>query len=672
MRRSLLLGLVAALVLLIIGISAGFSGHTRALTRERNELTHDAAEQAQVFNAYFARASSIILLTAHSSDFARFYAEPGNRDQRVRRGGPTVDAVNNALGYLEQLYPDRIGEACFIDASGAENARTVRGERASYADLSPDEAKNPFFAPSFALSKNQVYQAKPYVSPDTDEWVISNSTLVPMPDGSKPGIVHFEVTLDSFRREGIARSDRSVLVVDADSGQVVIDSTRPQESGAPLGDPTDNRFRSAVHAWGGTGRLQLDGHQAAYQRIAATPGNANHWYVVSVSDNAAGQLTGVGILPFVLVLAAALFIASLLVALRRGQRALVSAANTDALTGLYNRRQLVADLDTQLARASTADPVLLMLCDLNGFKAYNDTFGHPAGDALLARLGAALARDIAGHGRAYRIGGDEFCVLARPGRGGTDAIVKIAVWALSERGDGFTITTSHGAVLLPADAATATEAMRAVDLRMYENKNSSRVPPDAQTMNALLRTIHERDPQWAERLVSTADLAGAVCQQLNLPAADAARIRQAAQLHDIGKVGIPDEILRKPGRPTRQEWAFLQQAPAIGERIVLSAPALAAVAPLVRSARERFDGTGYPDRRTGEDIPLGARIIAVCAALTAMTSDRPYAERLDTATALDHLDRAAGTQFDPTVVTALRQAMLQPTAASHDAAQHDL
>src|SRR5919112_985106 len=94
MRRSLLLGLVGALILLIIGITAGFAGHTRALTRERNDLAHDAAEQAQVLNAYFARASSIILLTAHASDFRRFYAEPGDRDQRVRRGGGTPDPIN--------------------------------------------------------------------------------------------------------------------------------------------------------------------------------------------------------------------------------------------------------------------------------------------------------------------------------------------------------------------------------------------------------------------------------------------------------------------------------------------------------------------------------------------------------------------------------------------------
>jgi diguanylate cyclase (GGDEF)-like protein len=663
MRRSLLLGLTGALVLLVIGVSAGFGGHARALTRERNDLTYHATEQAQVLNSYFARASSIILLTAHGAEFRQFYAEPGDRDQRVRRGGPTLDAVNDSLGYLERLYPDRIGEACFIDASGAENARTVRGERAGYADLSADEKKNPFFAPTFALGRDQVYQAKPYISPDTGEWVISNSTPVPMADGSKPGIVHFEVTLDSFRREAITRSDRTVLVVDGDTGQVVIDSLHPQETGAPLGDAGDGRFLHKVRRWGDTGRLELDGYQAAYQRIAPTTGNANNWYVVSVADDASGALTGVGALPFVIVLATLLLIGFLLVAMRRGQRALVSAACTDELTGLYNRRQLVCDLDAELGRASDADPLLLILCDLNGFKAYNDTFGHPAGDALLARLGAALTREVHGRGRAYRIGGDEFCVLARPGRDAVDEVVELATRALSEVGEGFCITASQGAVLLPADASSATEAMRIADLRMYENKNSSRVSADAQTTSALVRAMHERDQRWAQRLVSTADLAGVVCQQIGLPAAEEARIRQAAQLHDVGKVGIPDEILRKAGPLTPEEWAFVQQVPAIGERITSSAPALTAVAPLIRSAREHYDGTGYPDGLAGDDIPLGSRIIAASAAVAAMTSERPYAEQLDLAGALQELGRAAGHQFDPLVVAVLRQAVLQPTTS---------
>ncbi len=664
MRRSLLLVLTGALVLLVMGISAGYAGHTRALTRERNELTHDAAEHVQVLNAYFARATSIVLLTAHGSEFRRFYAEPGDRDRRVRQGGPTLDAVNDSLAYLAQLYPDRIGEACFIDASGAENARTVRGERAAYADLSPDEDEQPFFVPAFAAAPNQVHQTKPYLSPDTGEWVIANATPVVLADGSKPAIVHFEVTVDSFRREAVSDTDRTVLVVDADTGQVVINSMRPQRMDAPLGDAGDTRFRGLVGGWADGGRLQLDGHQVAYQRIARTPGNVNNWYVVTIANNATGPLTGVGLLPMVVVLGTLVLIAFLLLALRRGRVALVSAATTDALTGLYNRRRLVADLDTEIARATTANPVLLILCDLNGFKAYNDTFGHPAGDALLARLGAALARAIGARGRAYRIGGDEFCVLARTDPAGVAGFTALASAALSEHGEGFSITASSGAVLLPADASSATEAMRIVDLRMYENKNGSRVSADTQTINVLVRAIQERDKDWAHRLTSTAELASAVCEQLGIPAAEANRIRQAAQLHDVGKVGIPDEILRKPGPLAPEEWAFVRQVPAIGERITSSALALAPVAPIVRSARERYDGTGYPDGLSGEDIPLGARIIGACSALTAMTSDRPYADRLDAAGALQELGRAAGTQFDPRVVTALQEAALLQPAVS--------
>ncbi|HEU4349113.1 MAG TPA: GGDEF domain-containing protein, partial [Actinoplanes sp.] len=508
MRRSLLLILTGALMLLLVSVSSGYAGHTRAITRDRNELAYDAAEQAQVLNAYFARARSIILLTAHVPEFGKFYALPGTRADRIRRGGPAMEEINKSLAYLHQLYPDRIGEACFIDASGAELARTVRGQRATYDTLSPDESKNPFFAPTFALSAGEVYQAKPYVSPDTNEWVISNSTPLPMEDGTKPAIVHFEVTLGSFRREAITRSTRTVLVVDADTGRVVLDSTRPQQVDAPLGDPTDTRFRGLVGRWSASGQVSIGGHQAAYQRITDAPGNANHWFVVSIANDTTDTLTGVGFLPVLIVVATLLLIGLLLIAMRRAQRALMHAAHTDILTGLGNRRQLVADLEAGLARATNDDPLLLILCDLNGFKQYNDTFGHPAGDALLARLGAALARGIGARGRAYRIGGDEFCVLAR---GETGGLVEAAARALSEHGEGFSITASYGAVVLPADAAVATEAMRVVDLRMYENKNSSRVPADLQTTNVLVRAVQERDHEWGERLRATADLAVLVC-----------------------------------------------------------------------------------------------------------------------------------------------------------------
>jgi diguanylate cyclase (GGDEF)-like protein len=486
---------------------------------------------------------------------------------------------------------------------------------------------------------------------------------VPTADGVKRAIVHFEVTVESFRKEARARSDRTLLVVDAKTGAVVVNSTRPQQVGAALGDPDDNRFIGLVGRWGETGQLDLAGFQAAYRRVGAKSGNANEWYAVTVADRPSGVMTGVGALPPIVVLAALLLLTFAVIGLRREQSALVSAANTDALTGLNNRRKLVNDLNNQLANVTRDDPLLLILCDLNGFKAYNDTFGHPVGDVLLARLGATLAAAVAGRGHAYRIGGDEFCVLARPCQGSIEEIVQLAACALTEHGDGFSITTAHGAILLPTEAATASEAMRAVDLRMYEQKNAGRVPADTQTINALVRAMHERDQGLVERLTMTAELAGRVCQALGLPSTEEARIRRAAQLHDVGKVAVPDDILHKPGPLDPAEWAFVQQCPSISERITAAAPALAPLASLIRSARERYDGTGYPDRLAGNDIPLGARIIAVCAAVAAMISDRAHAKSRDLAAALEEVRQGSGTQFDPQVVEAVLDAIRERTPA---------
>ena len=130
------------------------------------------------------------------------------------------------------------------------------------------------------------------------------------------------------------------------------------------------------------------------------------------------------------------------------------------------------------------------------------------------------------------------------------------------------------------------------------------------------------------------------------------RIRHAGELHDAGKVAIPEAILAKPGPLSEDEWAFVRRHPLIGERIVRSAPSLSRVAELVRSTHERFDGQGYPDRLRADAIPLGARIVSVCDAYDAMTSDRPYQRALGPDEALAELRRCAGTQFDPAVVEA--------------------
>ena len=140
------------------------------------------------------------MLTANSPAFANVLAEPGTRAAKVQRHNRSLREVTHQLGYLEQLYPTSIGETCFIDANGEEFARVVRGQIAPPDDLSTVEEHSVFFSPTFALRFGQVHQTRPYISPDTKEWVVANATLIPQPDGHKRAFVHFEVTVESFRR----------------------------------------------------------------------------------------------------------------------------------------------------------------------------------------------------------------------------------------------------------------------------------------------------------------------------------------------------------------------------------------------------------------------------------------------------------------------------------------
>ena len=326
-------------------------------------------------------------------------------------------------------------------------------------------------------------------------------------------------------------------------------------------------------------------------------------------------------------------------------------AETDPLTSLGNRRRLTLDLERRLADPEGGTSVLALF-DLNGFKHYNDTFGHPAGDALLARLGRSLATFASARGTAYRMGGDEFCALLDRGREPADVLVRAAASALSEEGDGFAITASYGAVALPQEALDATEALRLADGRMYANKNSGRASAGEQSSSVLMTALVERNPALGDHVNGVAELAEAVAKTLGLPDEEVEQVRIAAALHDVGKVAIPDAILNKPGQLDHDEWAFVRRHTLIGETIMQAAPALRAAARLVRSSHERFDGAGYPDRLSGDAIPLGSRIIFVCDAFDAMLSRRPYSPPLPVEHALAELRRNSGTQFDPLVVGA--------------------
>lgn len=327
---------------------------------------------------------------------------------------------------------------------------------------------------------------------------------------------------------------------------------------------------------------------------------------------------------------------------------------TDALTGLGNRRRLMHDLDAAMHDGAQSPRRVFTLFDLDGFKGYNDAFGHPAGDALLHRLGEALAAAVGAGGTAYRLGGDEFCLLADGSDDGRAAVlVSAAAEALSEHGDGFAITASHGTATLPGEAQDATAALGLADQRMFSGKNSRRLSSARQSAQVLVRLLAEREPRLDAHLKAVAVLAQATGRRLELSAERLDEVVRAAELHDVGTAAIPDAILDKPGPLDAAEWEFIRRHTLVGERILSAAPALAPVARLVRSSHERFDGGGYPDGLAGEAIPLGARIVGVCDAYQAMTdADRPYRKPRSHVDALEELRACAGGQFDPVVVEA--------------------
>jgi diguanylate cyclase (GGDEF)-like protein len=385
---------------------------------------------------------------------------------------------------------------------------------------------------------------------------------------------------------------------------------------------------------------------------------------------AAGSFTPIG------TIAVGLGVASLLAVLVRlattfglNMRMLASTrrdATTDLLTGLGNRRSLLADLENALG-SPAREAKLLALFDLDGFKSYNDSFGHTAGDDLLARLGANLSAAVRTWGKAYRLGGDEFCVLVSVGELKGEAIVSAAESALSEKGPGFSISACWGTVELPAEAETATEALRIADRHMYTQKGQRADSALSQTRGVLLGVLREREPALDAHLGGVAQLATSLGRALELDAETLDVLVRAAEMHDIGKIAIPDEILHKAGPLSDAEWELMRKHPLIGERVLAAAPALRGVAKTVRSTHERWDGSGYPDGLSGEEIPLGARIILLCDAFNAMTGGRPYEQTLTSQEAIEELRRAAGSQFDPNLVELFIERVAsapRPSAAS--------
>jgi len=337
-------------------------------------------------------------------------------------------------------------------------------------------------------------------------------------------------------------------------------------------------------------------------------------------------------------------------ALWRANRALrdatVVAAAADPVTGLPGRPRFSADLDARLAGGA---PATLLLARVDGFAAYDAAFGHRAGDALLIRLADELRRAARDEAIAYRPSGTTFCVLAGDDVLSIDALERRVAAALREQGDGFAVAASVGRVSLPREAASAGEALRIADARAdLARRAADPKPRDASPTSALADAL----ALTGDHALGAAELAEAVAKRMGLSALERAHVRLASQLSGLGKLALPDSLLGKAGELTAEERAYVRDHPVIAERILLRARGLESVAALVRSSREHFDGSGHPDGLAGDEIPLGARIVAVCDAFDAMLSHRPWRPAMGTEAAVAQLRAGAGTQFDGAVVDA--------------------
>ncbi|MBN4047649.1 EAL domain-containing protein [Acidimicrobiaceae bacterium AH-315-P05] len=476
--RSVLIvavGLVFLAGSLLVTVSIG---RGEAAGSRDQQLQADVGTEAARIDEYFERARSVVLLMAHNPAFRDYYDAPGSRDEKLQASIPAVVEANEALRYLESIYTDSIGEACFIDASGPEIARAVRGEVAAIDDLSLDETGATFFWPTFALDYGQVNQALPYISPDTGEWVISNATLVPFSDGSKQAIVHFEVTIDSFGAGSAAESSRFRIVDDA--GLVVVDSLYPQLVSETLGRPDQTQFVNEFAIDGPTSGVRTVGaERIAFQRVGANPSNENVWYVVTATTASIGILAGFGPLSIAMLAIGAALI-GLAVASGRHQSHLREQAMTDALTGLPNRN-LFWDRATQalaLAQRQGSQAALLLI-DLDDFKRINDTLGHHRGDELLCDVSRRLQGAMRDSDTVARLGGDEFAVILADtaGQAGAlDAVERITQDVFSAHrligGVPIPVKGSIGIAMFPADGRDADLLLQHADVAMYHAKRN--------------------------------------------------------------------------------------------------------------------------------------------------------------------------------------------------------
>ena len=362
---------------------------------------------------------------------------------------------------------------------------------------------------------------------------------------------------------------------------------------------------------------------------------------------------------------------------------LTHAARRDPLTDLLNRRGFEEVFDVELERARrTAAPLSLVVGDLDRFKAINDRFGHSTGDETLRRVSAMIETAKRGFDSAARVGGEEFAIL-------TPDADEHGAYMLAERirsdverafatGTG-PLTMSFGIATFPLHGQSTDALLRAADQALYAAKRLGRnrsVISSAEVPGILARAPRRQDESHVElgNLLGLAEamdvrdsgtithchrvarFAELIARELGLGPDSVERVRIAGILHDLGRVGIPDELVAKAGPLDEREWSLVRSHPEIGARMVETTEH-ADIRAWILSHHERPDGRGYPAGLPAADVPLEARILGVADAYEAMTSERPYRPAMAESDAAAELRRGAGTQFDELVVEALLRAV---------------
>jgi diguanylate cyclase (GGDEF)-like protein len=643
MRPLALVGLVVSLLLGAIAVSMTLENE-RARRNEQDSTLQAAAsrETARITDGERQTVTALSLLLVNPAVRDLLGSAPLADPDRRR----DLAATARALSAIQATAFVPFTAACLDDGSGRELVCAPEAHRATL----PTRLRAQFVALARRAPVGAVSGL--FLSPVSGQ--LSVAFLGPLRmRGRLRGLVHLSISVADTRGSTLVVKDTPGVQVQLGSyvdGELLIDTARARlthtgivsQASMDVGELHGSRPLATLNA----------GHRADVAALPLTIAGAEHVALVATALAAAPSFanswsTGMTAL---LGLALLLLVGSM-ATLALGARVVRRELDTDPLTGLYNRRALMAELPRACERATEDQPAYVWFFDLNGFKQYNDSFGHVAGDALLARLGERLQSTVAPFGGAYRLGGDEFCVLLCDPVEDPHALFLQARAALVEHGGGFSITAAAGAVELPREADTPTQALRLADKRMYRKKAGSRAG-GAELMTAVLQAaLAQRDPYVGDHSNDVAGDVRLLASRIGLDERTVDDIVKAGDLHDIGKLGIPDEILTRPGPLSQDEWEFMKRHTVMGEQIIAAGgPSLERIAPLVRSSHERWDGGGYPDGLAEQQIPLGARIIAICDSFRAMIDERPYKRAMSVEEALAELRRCAGTQFDPELV----------------------